>query len=150
MTRLGESLLVGCFALVFEAPFLLAMFALVYGWNPNSTQWSLAVLLALAGALAAFLAAFFLLRRRRLAGYGDGVRLGLWAAAGFYLMWVFLFGVIPGIAGLEQGRLADTAGYFAAIVWIVLKVSYGVPILVGILGGLLYVALKRARLRGRA
>ena len=143
MPRALESLLIALFALVFQAPFLAAMFWAVYGADLNYTQWQLAVLLAVAGAVSAFVAAWFMLGRVGLRRYAEGARLGLWSALGFYLMWILLFGVVPAVVGLEQGRLGDSVLYFAEIVWIVLLASRGLPLIVGPLGGLAYVGIKR-------
>ena len=91
---------------------------------------------------AAFAAARLLLARSAIETWSDGLKLGLWSAVGFYLGWLFVFALVPALVGASDG-LSGFLVFFLRASGHVLWSSGGLPLFVGIAGGLIYVALKR-------
>ena len=142
MGRNTEALVIALFAGVVAAPILFVFSWIVIGPQPSGNHLNVAVLLSLAGMASAFVAARLLLARAPIVSYADGVRLGLWSAMGFYLGWLLVFAVIPALVG-AAGGWAGLLGFFLRAAGHVIWASGGLPIVIGIIGGLLYVALKR-------
>jgi hypothetical protein len=142
MTRNGEALAIAGFAALVAGPALAAFSWLVIGPQASGNHLSLVVLLTLAAMAAAFAAARLLLARSAIVTRSDGLKLGLWAAVGFYLGWLFVFALIPALVGASDG-LSGFLGFLFRATGHVLWTSGGLPLVVGAAGGLVYVALKR-------
>jgi hypothetical protein len=148
MTRTWESLLIALYALLFEAVALAIALPLFVGLNGVPRHLGFAALLVVLGTLSVFVVARLALRHGPIRTWQRGCRIGLWAAAGFYLSVVALFGLLPAIAALSAGHFRNSAGYLAEFVGIVARGSYGLPVIVGALGGALYGWLRGRRAVG--
>ena len=142
MGRNAEATLIAVFAALVAAPVLVAFSWLVIGPQTSGNHGQIALILSLAAMASAFIVARFLLARSAIETYADGVKLGVWSAGGFYLGWLFVFALIPALVGASEGWAAFAAFFLRAaghVIWS----SGGVPLLVGVVGGLLYIAIKR-------
>lgn len=142
MTRNAEAMAIAGFAGLVAGPVLAAFSWLVVGPQASGNHLSIALVLTLAAMAATFSAARLLLARSAIETYADGLKLGLWSAAGFYLGWLFVFALIPALVGASDGPIGFL-GFFVRASAHVLWTSGGLPLVVGITGGLMYVALKR-------
>jgi hypothetical protein len=142
MTRTAEALVIAGFAALVAGPVLAAFSWLVIGPQASGNHLSIVLVLTLAAMGASFAAARLLLARSPIETWSDGVKLGLWSAVGFYLGWLFVFALVPALVG-ASGGLGGFLGFFLRASGHVLRTSGGLPLIVGIAGGLLYIALKR-------
>lgn len=149
MGRTAEAALVALFAAGIAVPATVVFTYVAIGPQKSGTHVDIMLALSLAGVASAFVAARLILRGSNLTTYRAGLVLGLWAAFGFYIVWIVIFAGIPALVATYDGRFAEGAGYFAEFTWIVLLASRGLPVAAGVCGGLGYVALKR-RLARRA
>jgi len=138
MTRTWESVLIAVYALLFQAVALAIALPLFVGPSGVSRHLGFAALLVVLGTLSVFLVARLALRHGPIRTWQRGCRIGLWAAACFYLSVVALFGLLPAIAALSAGHFRNSAGYLADVIGIAVRGSYGLPVIVGALGGALY------------
>jgi hypothetical protein len=97
--------------------------------------------------ISAFVAARLMLAGSRLESYADGLKLGLWSAGGFYLGWIFVFALIPALVGAPEG-LGIFLGFLLMATGHVVWTSGGLPVIVGMVGGLIYIAIKRRFMPG--
>jgi len=142
MTRNAEAVVIAGFAALVAAPVLAAFSWLVIGPQASGNHVSIVLVLTLAAMAAAFAAARLLLARSAIATWSDGLKLGLSSAAGFYLGWLFVFALVPALLGAPDG-LSEFVGFVLRASGHVLWTSGGLPLIVGIAGGLMYVTLKR-------
>ena len=142
MTRNAEAMVIAGFAALVSAPVLAAFSWLVIGSQASGMHLSIVLVLALAAMVSTFVAARILLARSAIETWSEGLKLGLWSAAGFYLGWLFVFALVPALVGASDG-LSGFLGFILRASGHVLWTSAGVPLIVGIAGGLLYIALKR-------
>ena len=142
MTRTAEAMVIAAFAALVAAPVLAAFSWLVIGPQASGNHVSIALVLTLAATVSTFAAARLLLARSAIETWSDGLRLGLWSAAGFYVGWLFVFALVPALIGASDG-LSGFLGLFLRASGHVLWTSGGLPLIVGIAGGLMYIALKR-------
>ena len=142
MTRNGEAMVIAGFAGLVAAPVLAAFSWLVIGPQASGNHLSIVLVLTLAAMVSTFAAARLLLARSAIETWSDGLKLGLWSAAGFYLGWLFVFALVPALVGASDG-LSGFLGFFLRASGHVLWTSGGLPLIVGCAGGLVYVALKR-------
>ena len=142
MTRNAEAVVIAGFAALVAAPVLAAFSWLVIGPQASGNHVSIVLVLTLAAMAATFAAARLLLARSAIATWSDGLKLGLSSAAGFYLGWLFVFALVPALLGAPDG-LSEFVGFVLRASGHVLWTSGGLPLIVGIAGGLMYVTLKR-------
>ncbi|HUE46625.1 MAG TPA: hypothetical protein VMO81_10260 [Aestuariivirgaceae bacterium] len=142
MTRTAEAMLIAGFAALVAAPVLAAFGWLVIGPQASGNHVSIVLVLTLAAMVSTFVAARLLLARSVVETWSDGLKLGLWSAVGFYLGWLFVFALVPALVGAPDG-LSGFVGFFLRASGHVLWISGGLPLIVGIAGGLMYIALKR-------
>jgi hypothetical protein len=142
MTRNGEAMVIAGFAALVAGPVLAAFSWLVIGPQASGNHVSIAIVLTLAAMVSTFAAARLLLARFSIETWSDGLKLGLWSAVGFYLGWLFVFALVPALVGASDG-LSGFVGFFLRASGHVLWTSGGLPLVVGVAGGLMYVALKR-------
>lgn len=142
MTRTAEAAVIAAFAGLVAAPVLAAFSWLVIGPQASGNHVSIVLVLTLAAMVSTFAAARLLLARSAIETHSDGLKLGLWSAAGFYLGWLFVFVLVPALVGASDG-LSGFLGFFLRALGHVLWTSGGLPLNVGIAGGLMYIALKR-------
>jgi len=136
--RTLEAALISLYALLFEAAALAIALPLFVGPSSVSRYLGFAVLLAVLGALSVFFVARLALRHGPIRTWQRGCRIGLWAAACFYLLLVTLFGIIPALASLPHGDLRKATSYLLDVVRIMVWGSYGLPVIAGAFGGALY------------
>ena len=142
MCGTAEALVIAGFAGLVAAPVLAAFSWLVIGPQASGNHVSIELVLTLAAMAAAFAAARLLLTWSAIETWSDGLKLGLWSAVGFYLGWLLVFALVPALVGTSDG-LSGFLGFFLRASGHVLWTSGGLPLIVGIAGGLMYVALKR-------
>ena len=142
MGRNAEAAVIAVFAAVVAGPVLAAFNWIVIGPQASGNHIQIALVLSLAAMASAFVAARLILAGSRLESYADGLKLGLWSAGGFYLGWIFVFALIPALVGASDG-LGAFLGFFLRATGHVVWTSGGLPVIVGVAGGLLYVAIKR-------
>lgn len=138
MSRWLEAARITAYAVVLQVAALGLGLPLFVGWDSVGRHLGFASLLVADGTLCVLVVALLGLRHGPIDTARRGARLGLWAAAGFYGVIFLVIGVIPAVAGLASGDLAEVAGYLATIAWIIAIGSYGLPIVVGAGGGALY------------
>jgi hypothetical protein len=146
MGRNSEATVIAIFAAMIAAPTLVIFSWVVIGPQASGNHVQIALILSVAAMASAFVAARLLLARSRIDTYADGIKLGLWSACGFYLGWLFVFALVPALVGAPDGWMAFL-GFFLRAAWYVLWTSGGLPIILGVVGGLLYIAIKRRIMR---
>jgi hypothetical protein len=142
MTRNVEAMVIAGFAGLVAGPVLAAFSWLVVGPQASGNHVSIALVLTFAAMAAAFATARLLLARSVITTFSDGLKLGLWSAVGFYLGWLFVFALVPALVGASDG-LSGFVSFFLRASGHMLWTSGGLPLIVGIAGGLMYIALKR-------
>jgi len=148
MSRNVEATVIAVLAALVAAPVLIAFSWFAIGHQRSGNHVQIPMILSLAAMASAFLAARVLLARSTIETYADGVKLGVWSAVGFYLGWLFVFALIPALVGAAEGWMAFS-GFFLRAAGHVIWTSGGVPIVLGVVGGLLYIALKRQLMPAR-
>jgi len=143
MSRNAEAAIVAMFAGIVALPALLAFSWIAIGPQASGNHLAVALALSMAAVASAFVAARFLLIRSRLDTFADGAKLGAWSAVGFYLFWLAIFVGIPALAGAPDGSWSAFATFILRAAWQVLWTSVGLPLVIGVAGGLAYIALKR-------
>jgi len=147
MGRNTEAAVIAVFAAVVAGPVLAAFSWLVIGPQASGNHIQIALVLSLAAMISAFVAARLMLTGSRLESYADGLKLGLWSAGGFYLGWIFVFALIPALVGAPEG-LGIFLGFLLMATGHVVWTSGGLPVIVGMVGGLIYIAIKRRFMPG--
>jgi len=143
MHRNTEAAVVAMFAGVIAAPALLVFSWLALGPQASDNHLGIALVLSVAAMASAFVTARLLLVRSRLDTFADGVKLGAWAAVGFYLVWIAIFAGVPALVGTPDGTWSAFVDFFLKAAWHVIWTSVGLPMIIGIAGGVAYSALKR-------
>jgi hypothetical protein len=143
MSRTTEALVVAVYAGIVTVPALIAFIYLVIGIQASGNHVGILILLSLGSMISTFVVAWLHLGKSGLTTYRAGAIVGIFAGLAFYIFWIGIFGVIPSLVAAMDYRLSEAWQYFAATFWIVIAESRGIPILVGLLGGLGYIALKQ-------
>lgn len=144
MPRLVQASKITAYAVALQVVALAVALPLFVGPEGVGRHLGFATLLCVVGAFSVFLVALLGLRHGRVDSPARGARLGLWAAACFYLIILMFFGVLPASLAILEGRPEEAADYFAAVVRTVAVGSYGLPVIVGAAGGAVYGWLSKA------
>ena len=147
MTRNAEAMVIAGLAALIASPVLAAFSWLAIGPQASGNHVSIVLVLTLAAMAAGFAAARLLLARSAIETWSDGLKLGLWSAVGFYLGWLFVFALVPALVGAPDG-LSGFLGFVLRASGHVLWTSGGLPLIVAISGGLMYIALMRRLMPG--
>lgn len=150
MGRNAEAAVIAIFAAVIAVPSLAIFSWLAVGPQPSGNHVHLAVLLSIAGAVAAFVSARLLLARSALYTWRDGLKLGVSSALVFYVFWILLFAGIPALIGAPRDSWIAAISFLLRASWHVMATSRGLPIIIGVAGGLAYVHLKQRMIRRSA
>jgi hypothetical protein len=142
MGRNTEAAVIGLFTTAVSTPIVAAVSWALIGPQASGNHVGIALILAFAATVAAFVAARLLLARSAIDSYAEGVKLGALSAVGFYFGWLLVFALIPALVGAPDGW-AGFLGFFLRAAGHVIWISGGLPVIVGIAIGLSYIALKR-------
>ena len=147
MGRNTEAAVIALLAAAVAGPVLALFSWLVIGPQASGNHVQIPLVLSLAAMASAFVAARLMLAWAGIESYADGLKLGLWSAGGFYLGWIFVFALIPALVGAPDG-LGAFLGFFLRATGHVVWTSGGLPVIVGVAGGLVYVAIKQRLIPG--
>jgi hypothetical protein len=147
MGRTTEAAVIALFAAVVAGPVLALFSWIAIGPQASGNHVQIPLALSLAAMVSAFIAARLMLAGAGIESYADGLKLGLWSAGGFYIGWIFVFALIPALVGAPEGPGAFLV-FFLRAAGHVLWTSGGLPIIVGVMGGLMYVAIRRRLMPG--
>lgn len=138
LKALCEAFVLTVYALLLNIAALAAALLLFIGPEGAMRYSGFSVVLLVLASFAVFFTALGALRHGPIDTPRRGLRLGLTAAGMFYALIVFLFGFLPALAYMPSGNIKSAAGYLGDVVRIALTGSYGLPIITGALGGMLY------------
>lgn len=143
MSKSKELAFIAIYAMLFQLMGLVVLFwiGLFSNFSITDTLAWIATL-TFAGTIATISAALIILRSGPINSLSRGMACGAIAAFLFYAGWFVLFGLLPAISTINSGRTAEVPAFLLMILGIILRVSHGVPVVVGIVGGALYGAVR--------
>ncbi len=139
MTKLLEALAVTIYASVLCAAILSITGPLFVGREAANDYLGFNIFLLVIAGGAVFLVVIFALRHSPIDSPMRGLSLGLQSAAFFYVLLFSIFGIIPAISVLQNGEIRKAGAYLGDMALIIAVGSYyGLPIILGALGGTVY------------
>ena len=138
MSRWLQAARITLYAVVLEIAVLSIALPAFVGREAMPRHIGFAAFLSILGAISVFCVVVLGLRHGPIDSAARGARLGLWAAGCFYLGLVFLFGALPSLPAVSEGRIGEAFEFLGTVLWAIAVGSYGLPIIIGVIGGAIY------------